>query len=827
MTIILKWLLRIGIVAIGLAIASAFLVYFLLARSLPDYAATHEVNGINGPVEIVRDRYAIPHIFGGTDDDVFFGLGFAHAQDRLWQMALLRRTAYGRLSEIFGPQTLAVDRMMRVFDVHALSVKAFDEQDTPTQSALNAYAQGVNAWLRIVDQSFLQSTAPEFLFIDSNIRPWEPFDSLAILNLQAINLSDHAAREVLKARALSRVTEERLNDLMPSEPGGGFVGGFPKVISRANEDMNVRRSLAESNHEPRVFPFNPMERSTGASNMWAASANQTLSSAPLLASDPHLDFSAPSIWMLARLELSTGGVIGATIPGSPVIINGRSPNLAWGVTASYVDDQDVFFEKYSPFSQSQYQTPLGSADFRTKIEVIAVKGENPEQIQLQWTDNGPVLPEDFFALREILPRDQFASLGWTLFDERNTSMTAGLRLMKAATIDEALDAASLHRSPQLNLLIASRSEIAMQVIGSVPRRSLFHETMGDMPSAGWKWRNRWQGEMPYSTLPRFRNPQNGFLGNTNNKVIDRPFPDHLSHYWGDTFRFKRLEELLLARQDHTVDSFANIQLDNLSLVARVLIPEFARNLWKTMETVSLDESVQFRNTALKRLYNWDGMMDANRPEPLIYAAWARAVQRQLISDELGDLDSEFRRPDPKFLERVFENIDGAAIWCDIIQTEVTESCDDIAILALDEALSQLRHEYGSDIRTWRWGDAHQAVHDHQILAESTWLSWLFGIRQPVSGGDHTLNMEKMSAEGRSPFNSQHGPGYRGIYDFSDLDSSRYIISTGQSGHPLSPHFDDQNALWKAGGYAVMSLDPAHARVNAVGITALEPAPDRN
>ena len=692
MTLILKWLFRIAIGTIGFAIAAFLLGYFLLARSLPDYSASHQVNGINGPVEIVRDRFAVPHIFGGTDEDVFFGLGFAHAQDRLWQMTLLRRTAYGRLSEIFGPRTIEIDRVMRVFDIHALSVRAFDEQDTQTQSALNAYAQGVNAWLRVVDTKLIRANAPEFFFFDATIRPWEPFDSLAILNLQAINLAGHAAREILRARAASQISSERLNDLMPAEPAASLALEFPPSAAIGESDTDHYEILAS---------LNPLHNSIGASNMWAAGPSRTLSGASILASDPHLGFTAPSIWMQARLELSTGGVIGATIPGSPLIVNGRSNNLAWGVTSSYVDDQDIYFEKYAPASESQYQTPQGSADFRTKIEVIAVKGENPEQIQLQWTENGPVLPDNFFALNEILPRDQFATLGWTLFDAQNTSMTAGIRLMKSNTIDAALDAARFHRSPQLNLLVASRSEIAMQVIGAVPRRSLFHETAGELPAPGWKLRNRWQGELPYSALPRFRNPQDGFLGNTNNKIIEKPFPDHLSSYWGDTFRFERLRELLASRQDHTVDSFASIQLDNLSFVARVLVPEFARNQWKTMETLSDDETVQFRNSALKLLHAWDGTMDENYPEPLIYAAWARAVQRQLISDELGELDREFRRPDPKFLERVFENVNGAAAWCDIVQTENLESCDEIAVLALDEALSHLREQYGREINLWR------------------------------------------------------------------------------------------------------------------------------
>ena len=814
MTSVLKWLLRIGIGFLALAAVLLSGIYFLLARSLPDYSAAHQVHGIKGPVEIVRDRYAIPHIFGGTDEDVFFGLGFAHAQDRLWQMTLLRRAAYGRLSELFGPVTLANDRLMRILDIHGLSVDAFEAQDADTQAALHAYAQGVNAWLGVLDGSILNSGAPEFLLFDDSIRPWEPFDSIAILKLQAIDLAGHAERETLRARAAGAGIGDRLNDLMPVDPDRGLALPFPEGAGReaAGSDLSgVRFAL-----------FTPAGES-GASNVWAAGPAKTSGGASLLANDPHLGFSAPSIWMLARLELSSGGVIGGTIPGVPLVPVGRSANLAWGVTSSYVDDQDLFLEKLSPESELRYLTPQGSAEFRSRIDVIQVNGQPPQRIELRWTENGPVIPAEYYGLSEILPRDQFASLGWTLLSPRDTSMTAGVRLMKAGSIDEALQAAALHRAPQLNLLIADRFEIAMQVVGAVPRRSLFHETLGAMPAPGWKLRNRWQGELSFDSLPRFRNPQNGFLGNTNNKTVDRPFPDHLSSYWGDTFRFKRLEEMLAERNIHTVESFANMQLDSQSYAARILVPEFARNLWHTTETAAQDETVKIRNSALKLLFGWDGVMSESRPEPLIYASWARAVQRQLVQDDLGPLAGEFSRPDPKFLERAFQDIDGAAAWCDIVQTEKTENCDDIALLGLDEALSQLRESYGNDIASWRWGGAHQARHDHPVLGDRALFSWIFSIRQPVSGGDHTLNKGKMSGSGDNPYESVLGPGYRGIYDFSDLNASRFIIATGQSGHPLSEHFDDQSPLWKVGEYGVMSLDPAFARANAVGITTLEPA----
>ncbi|MCY3878622.1 MAG: penicillin acylase family protein [Rhodobacteraceae bacterium] len=809
---ILNWLSWALLAATGLALAGAGILYFLLNRSLPDYDSSHAVQGITGPVEIVRDRHAIPHIFGGTDEDVFFGLGFAHAQDRLWQMTLLRRAAHGRLSEIFGPATLKTDRLMRMLDIHGLSVGALEYQTGEARAALNAYSRGVNAWLRILEDRFLNDGAPEFLLFDSTVRPWEPFDSIAILNLQAIELATHAEDETLRTRAAAQLSPERMSDLMPADPGTGLAIPFTSTVAGL--------SPVKGDGLFTQFTGNGFR---GASNAWAAAPSRSADKTSLLANDPHLRLRAPSIWMLARLELSSGGVIGGTIPGVPLIAIGRTAKTAWGVTSSYVDDQDLYFEQFDPETDTRYLTPDGSKEFRSRIEVIQIKDQPPERIELKWTDNGPAVPEEYFGLVDIIPANHFASLAWTLLEPENRSISAGIQLMKAQSVDEALEAANLHRAPTLNLLIADHSDIVMQVIGAAPRRHPFHETRGMTPSAGWKPHNRWQGEMSFESLPRFRNPANGVLANTNNKTIDRPFPDHLSLAWGDSQRIKRLEQLLATRESHTLESFTSIQLDTLSYPATTLVPLFARELWHKTGIAPQSEIERLRNEAIEQISDWDGEMDENIPQPLIYAAWARTLQKLLLQDELGDLAQEFRKPDPELLERVFDDVDGAAELCDIVQTPRTESCDDISLLALDEALSQLKERYGEELTAWRWGDAHQARHDHPVFGGDNLMSWLFSIRQSTSGGDYTLNKASMSGSGDEPYHNLHGAGYRGVYDFSDLDSSIFIISTGQSGHPLSRHFDDLGRLWRSGEYVLMSLDPDFARANSIGITNLEPA----
>jgi penicillin G amidase len=319
------------------------------------------------------------------------------------------------------------------------------------------------------------------------------------------------------------------------------------------------------------------------------------------------------------------------------------------------------------------------------------------------------------------------------------------------------------------------------------------------------------------------NPTSGLLGNTNNKTVDRPFPNHVSFDWGDTQRIQRWLTLMKAREVHTRDSFVEAQQDTVSPTARTLLPLIGSELWFTGEAAPEGTPERLRQKALVLLAEWNGEMNEHLPEPLIAEAWLRALSDRLIRDDIGPLASQFRHPDPIFLERVYRNINGASIWCDVVQSAPVESCADLARIALDDALLSLSETYGPNIESWRWGDAHQATHDHPVLGQIPVLRYFANIRQSTSGGDYTLLRGRTSGNDPDPYLNVHGAGYRGVYDFADPDSSVFISATGQSGHLLSRHYDDLGELWRRGEYIPMSLDPELARAAAVGITELTPA----
>jgi penicillin amidase len=818
MITVFRWLLRIFAGLVVLAAVAAGLLYFVLSRSIPDYDATLRVSGITAPVEIVRSAHNVPHIFGASDADVFFGLGFAHAQDRLWQMTLLRRTAQGRLSEIFGARTARTDELIRRLDLYGAAIDSVAAQDAPTLAALEAYAAGVNAWIAEVNAGARGRGAPEFFLFPPDIAIWQPADSLAIAKLKALQLSLHLEAEVLRARVSLLVGPERVGDILPDDPSPGLAA-LPDQASLFPGLVPSQAALGMPRDPLSPFPRLPF---AGASNAWAAAPFRAAGGGTLLANDPHLGFSAPAIWYLARLELASGGVIGGTIPGIPAVLVGRSAALGWGLTSSYLDDQDVLIERLSPDNPEQYLTPEGWKPFETRRSIVNIRDAEPVTLTLRWTENGPVLPGTHYDLASVTPQGHVAAIAWTALDRADTSMTAALRLMQAQNIEQAIAAGALYVAPSQNLFLADREGIAMVKIGRMPRRDPRHVTEGRLPAPGWLAENRWQGMFDYAENPRVTNPASGIIGNTNNKIVDRPFPHHVSHLWGDATRIQRWLRLMQARDVHSRESFVEAQLDTVSAAARALLPLIGADLWFTGEAAAAGTPERRRQQALALLAAWNGEMNEHLPEPLIYKAWLRALNERLIRDELGPLADEFTHPDPVFIERVFRDIEGAAVWCDVVQSAEPETCTEIARLALDDALVALVERHGTAIESWRWGDAHQATHDHGVLGEVPLLRHLVNIRQSTSGGDHTLMRGRTAGTGPEPFLNVHGAGYRGVYDFADPDSSVFILSTGQSGHPLSRHYDDLGVLWRRGEYIPMSLDPALARAGAVGVTRLEP-----
>lgn len=798
------------------SILIAGVVIVLMMRSLPDYEATYSTNKISTPVRIVRDANAVPHITAGTLSDTYFGLGFAHAQDRIWQMNITRRLAQGRLAELVGKRALNNDMLMRSLDLDTYARAVYAAQPQGTKDILQAYARGVNTWISRVGQDGLSKEAPEFLLSKSMMERWQPHDSILLLKSMSFFLSSAAAHEIEQARFALLLSPEDIQDL--------FASASPS-------DTSVWRRYAQQFGKQRIMLADRtgqyMSRNSqtggGASNVWAVSAKRTAYNASLLASDPHLNLQAPAVWYMAHLR-STGSdntldVIGATLPGVPVISIGHNNKISWGIAASQIDDQDIYFEKLNPKNFSEYLTPTGYKPFNTRRIKIGVKGsETPVQKTLRWSRHGPVLPETAFNLSDVLPAGHVASLQWTSLTPDDRTITASFDLMQAQTMAVAQEAVERIDTLSLNVVLADQNDVSMLVSGRVPKRSVSNTSKGRLPVEGWLPKNDWLGFLDPADKPRNITPRSGKVANANNQTTDKPYPQHLSYNWAPPYRLARIDKLLNVREYHTLHSFTAMQNDTVSEVARSVLPLVGANVWwdntdKTQQEIEV----------LDKFKAWNGDMNEHQMEPLVYVTWMRILTQLLTQDELGNLQGYYHGARPIFLERVFKNTDGAGRWCNVVQTPQQETCAQIAAIALKQTLEELSKRYGNDTQAWRWGKAHQAVHRHTPYGYVPVLKWFFNIRQETSGGDETIMRGLTTGYGSTPDTNVHASGYKMIVDFNDLQRSHYIISTGQSGHPLSQYYDDLSEKWRTGQYIPMLLREDDIQAGSIGTVSLLPS----
>ncbi len=816
MVTVFRWLVRLTVGLIVASLALVALAWYFAVRSLPDYGATYQVAGISAPVEIVRTTENVPHVFGQTDRDVFFALGLAHAQDRLFQMTVLRRAAQGRLAEIYGPGALPADDLARRLGLYRNARASLEVQDPPTLEALGAYAEGVNAWIQQVNLGARGRGAPEFFLFPDDIAYWEPADSLAILKLLAASSTTQLKREVLRAR-LSLAAPQRGQEVV-AEPAEPPLPGYASLFPGARFSGAERR-VTGPNWAAGLAGY--LAPALGASaNGWAAAASRTAAGGALLANDPQFALTAPGLWYLARIELATGGVIGGTIPGIPAILSGRNTRLAWGVTPAQIDDQDLFIEEVQPGDPNRYRGAEGWTEFQTRRETIRVHGQDPRTITLRETGNGPVLPGGHLDIDSILPAGHVAALAWTGGQPEDRSMSALLGLMRAPDRASAAKVLGQMVAPALSVTLADGKGVGQVLAGALPVRLPVNRAQGRLPLPGWNPGDRWQGMAPAPSGLVQLDPPDGIVATTGAPQPNEPL---LGHDRGDPFRQTRLRHLIDNREVHSRDSFIAAQNDIVSPVARALLPLVGADLWFTDEPAAQGTPERQRQDALALMANWDGAMNEYLPEPLIYSAWMRALQDRILRDELGPLADTLTQVYPQFLDRVFRNANGASAWCDVRQSSPVETCTQIARQALDAALLDLTARFGPDLASWRWGDMHRARHVHSALGDLRGLSYLVNLIQPTSGGVATIAQAGVLGYGPNPWLNVTGPGYRGVYDLADPDSSVFVIATGQSGHPLSRHYDDLAELWRRGEYVRMSLDPALARAAAAGITRLQPA----
>lgn len=743
--------------------------------SLPKEKGEIVLPGLTAEVRVVRDGWGIPHVFAPNDDDLFYAVGFVHAQERMWQMELLRRAGVGRLSEIFGRATLEQDKFLRHLGLRQAVLKDYENLSEEMKEALTAYSEGINAWLR----SRRLNWPPEFMLLRFRPEPWRIEDCLAIKQVMALILCADYASELVRARLVDKVGFERGLEILEKDVGAVSPEEVILPVSAG--------SLALPGQ--------------GGSNNWVVAGSRTESGFPLLANDPHLELSLPSIWFELHLHSPGFNVVGVTFPGVPLVVIGHNDFIAWGVTNSGADVQDLYVEKINEAGDS-FLDPDGLKPLRKVEEWIRVRGEkNPVREEVQWTSRGPILPKA--PGREGVP----LALRWTIHEGGRIFESIFL-LNKARNWSEFCRALALWDAPSQNVVFADiEGNIGYYLTGRIPLRK---RSVALFPAAGWRAENQWQGYMEEDKKPNVLNPASGYIVTANHKIVSDDFPYYISSDFDVPFRADRIEELILRQDRHTVDSFARIQNDVLSRRAELFLP-FLRRLQPDEEKA---------RQALAILRGWNGEMRAG-PEAALFAVFMDILEEEVFEDELGEVSQDFRRLFRRKGAGLFRLLNAPdSAWYDNTKTDGREGRDDIFSVALKKAVEWLEKNQGSPEK-WDWARLHAVRFDH-ALGRVIFFRFFNRGPFPLDGDSFTVRAS-FGHDRSGKFATSHGVSYRQIIDLGDFRNSVGVLSSGQSGHFLSRHYDNQIPLWLRGEYRPILFDRDEVEANASTVLFLKPS----
>ena len=610
---------------------------FVFERAMPGYSGVAALPGLSAEARVYRDRWGVPHIFAANKNDAARALGYIHASERLFQMEMQRRAGQGRLSEMAGPGMLGTDEYIRTLGLYRLSQSSFAALSPEVQSHLQAYADGVNAWLATHESRL----PPEFLLMGVVPERWTPADSVVWGKLMALRLSFNYRLEMLRARLAKHMTKERMEALFPDMPSPITIqpernpplmsGDGAKKASLRSDNRVASRTLgddavytASRASRPEDLLNSLLGLNDAASNEWVVSGQRTATGKPILANDPHLGLEAPILWYLARIVTPDMTLKGATVPGLPAVLLGQNDNIAWGLTTTNSDVQDLFVETVDPKDPGRYLTPDGSAAFEARQEIIHVKGEPDVTMIVRATRHGPVMSDIDGEMMTLAGPGKVMALAFTGLGAADTTSEAFWLLNQARGQDDVLHALKLYQSPPQNIVYADREgHIGFINPGLLPIRKAGD---GRMPADGASGAFDWTGMASFEQMPQVRDPEAGFILNANSAVVPRNFSPSLGSDWGEPFRARRIQDFMNEDGPHTLDISARMQADHLSLAAKDLLPAL----------LAVAPATPQAKEALALLQNWDGVMDKDRAEPLIFEAWLSEMHRLLLAAKTGD-----------------------------------------------------------------------------------------------------------------------------------------------------------------------------------------------
>lgn len=768
------FIILILIVLIGAAI--------LVRRPFPETSGTIKLTGLEAPVEVYRDEHGIPHIYASTTHDLFMAQGFVHAQDRFWQMEFSRRIGNGTLSEIMGPATLDSDRFIRTLGWHRTAQMEIEQLSPEVLAALEAYAQGVNAYLASEGPAYgLEFEILGLTGVDFEPEPWTPLNTLTWGKVMAWDLGGNRSVELAYAHLIARLGMQAYEELVVpyGEDKPVIVAELPSEISMA--------AIPEAATQRFLFG----EGDDLGSNNWVLSGARTESGFPILANDTHLGIQLPSIWYENGIHCTPVGpecpynVVGFTFPSVPGVIIGHNDRIAWGVTNLGPDVQDLFIERTNPQNPDQYEVNGRWEDMQIIEEQIFIAGEEePEIVRVRVTRHGPIINDIAGGTNEEWSFGwQPLALSWTAL-EPGTIWESVLMINRAQDWDSFREALSFWDVPSQNFVYADvEGNIGYQTPGRIPIRA---SGDGSLPVPGWTGAYDWVDFIPFEELPRSFNPEKGYLVTANNAVVDGSYHYFISKDWAPGYRAKRISELIEAQEILSVADIQRIHADSMPLYAQEVLPAL----------LALEPESAEAARALDLLRAWDGVADRDSSAAAIFEALRVHMVDRIFADELGeDLLDRMRGKVMDAIPTILQ--DENSHWFDDIYTEQIEDQETMLLLALEDALADLEDRLGDSMEDWRWGDLHTATFKDLGLGQSgiVPIEWLFS-RGPVevdgTGGAPNATGYSLA----DPYEVTSLPSQRMIVDLQYFENSLTMHTTGQSGHTFHKHYADFIDPWR-------------------------------
>jgi penicillin amidase len=798
-----KIVIGIGGTLLLLLVVGAALTYYLVTKSFPEISGNERVKGLNAEVTVYRGEYGVPHIFASSDHDGYFAVGYIHAQERLWQMELVRRAGTGRLAEILGEPALPADKMFKTLGLWRTAQKDAELLDPDVRAALQAYSDGVNAFI----ESHKGSYPIEFDMLNIVPAPWTIENSLVVSRLMAWELNFSRWTDILMGELVRRFGEERAREVFPHWPEGApyilpHEGKKRTVLTIPSQLMNADQSYRK---------LMGMEDVASGSNAWAISGTKTMSGKPIVANDPHLVLMAPARWYELQLHTPDVDVAGPSIAGVPFVIIGRNERIAWGVTNAMMDDADYYVEEVdSTQYPTRYLTKNEWKPIVRYVDTIVVKDSLPVIYTSYRTQHGPIVNR-IEADAQYSP--SLISMRWTGNDPSDEARTFYL-INRAKNWSDFTEALKSFGSPAQNFVYGDvDGNIGYYTGGRLPERKV---KTAIVPFSGKTDEYEWKGYVPFDKMPHRLNPPEGFIATANNKIVDDSYPYYISSNWEPPWRAMRITEVLKSQDKFSVEDVQRLQLDLVSIQARELVPVILK-AFDSVEVANSDVK-----TALKYFRTWDYKMKKEDVATTLFEDFFVQAIHNTFEDEFGSrllglYDTLASVPVTVMTELLLKD---SSVWFDNVTTPRVESKNEIIRKSLEDAVNDLKGLLGGELKEWQWGRLHKIEFRHVFGANSL-LKPLFDVGPFAVGGSHATIWKGDYSRSR-PYANTVGPSTRQIFDLSDFNNTRAVTPPGESGQAFYRHYSDQADLWLLGQYRRMPMEKTVIERTCRNVLHLEP-----